>query len=334
MKSAPGLAFLLIVGALAGCGGGGTTNTITLYNGQHPQLTQALVSAFEKKTGIHVRVRTNDGIVLASQILQEGSHSPADVYIAENSPELEALSEQQKLAALPTSLTSQIPTKYNSPTGTWIGQALRVSALVYNPGRISAAQLPKRSLDLAQPEWKGKLALAPTDSDFPPIVGAAIAENGTAATANWLRGLKSNAVVYPDEEAVVSAVERGDQAVGLVNQYYWYRLQLEQGASHTTSRLYFFPNHDVGSVVNVGGAGVLASSKNKPDAEAFLRFLVSAQGQRILAHGDDFEYPTRPGIAPNPALPPLSQLDPDSLSVAKLGDDQQSVQLIQQSGLG
>ena len=63
----------LAASLLAACGGGGSDDAITLYNGQHPQLTQALVDAFEKQTGIHVRVRTDDGIVLADEILQEGS---------------------------------------------------------------------------------------------------------------------------------------------------------------------------------------------------------------------------------------------------------------------
>src|SRR5262249_33742549 len=150
------------------------------------------------------------------------------------------------LAGLPTAITSQIPSKYNSPSGKWVGMALRASSLVYNPSRISRAQLPKHFLDLAKPEWKGKVALAPTDSDFPPLVGAVIAAYGKSAATNWLNGLKANAVIYPDEEAVVSAVERGDQAVGVINQYYWYRLKLEQGPRYTKSRLYFFPNHDVG----------------------------------------------------------------------------------------
>src|ERR1700722_11209940 len=76
-------------GASAGTDSGSSSGdtTITLYNGQHEQLTDAIVSAFEKQTGIHVKVRTDDGIVLADQILQEGSHSPADVYLTENSPE-------------------------------------------------------------------------------------------------------------------------------------------------------------------------------------------------------------------------------------------------------
>jgi len=247
---------------------------------------------------------------------------------------LVVLTEHHLLAKLPAAITKQIPSKYNSPTGNWVGVALRVSALVYNPSRISAGQLPSRLLDLAQPQWKNKVAVAPTDSDFPPLVGAIIATDGRQAATKWLDGLKANATIYPDEEAVVAAVDRGDQVVGVINQYYWYRLRLEQGASNTHSRLYFFPNHDVGALANIGGAGVLASSHKKAEADSLVSFLASAKAQQILAKSNDFEYPARPGVAPNPALPPFIQLNPAVLSVVSLGDDQQSASLLQQVGFG
>jgi iron(III) transport system substrate-binding protein len=56
------------------------------------------LTAFEKQTGISVQVRTNDGIVLADQLLQEGRSSPADVYLTENSPELSTLDQHGRKA--------------------------------------------------------------------------------------------------------------------------------------------------------------------------------------------------------------------------------------------
>ncbi len=329
---------LIAASLLAACGGadaasGGGDTTITLYNGQHPQLTQAIVSAFEKQTGIHVQVRTDDGIVLADQILQEGSHSPADVYLTENSPELMLLTEHHLLAKLPSSITGQIPGQYDSPTGNWVGVALRVSALSYRPSLIAASQLPASILDLAQPKWKGKVAIAPTDSDFVPLVGAVIAAYGQRAALNWLRGLKANAASYADIEAVVAAVDRGQAAVGIINQYYWYRLRLEAGAGSTHSKLYFFPNRNIGGIENISGAAVLASSSHKAAAQKFVSFLVSAKAQKILTAGDDFEYPARPGIAPNPALMPLSRVDPAVRNVVTLGNDLPAASLLQQAGL-
>jgi iron(III) transport system substrate-binding protein len=160
-----------------------------------------------------------------------------------------------------------------------------------------------------------------------------IAAYGQPAALSWLKGLKANSSLYQDEEATVAAVNRGQAAVGLINNYYWYRLQLEVGANHMHSKLYFFPNRDVGAIENVSGAAVLASSHKKALADQFLAFLVSAQGQEILASGDDFEYPARPGTAPNPVLPPLSQVNPAVINVVGLGDDQPAARLIQQAGL-
>jgi iron(III) transport system substrate-binding protein len=321
-----------LVAAISGCGGD-ARNTIVLYSGQHPQLTSSLVSAFTRQTGIHVNVRVGDGIVLADQILQEGSGSQADAYLTENSPELMNLEGHGLLSRLPNSILEQIPARYNSPTGHWVGVALRVSTLVYDPARLPASQLPRSVLQLADPQWKGKVALAPTDSDFPPVVGAVIGTYGRAAAARWLDGLKRNAQVFQDDEAVVAAVNRGDVAAGLINHYYWYRLRVELGANAVHSRLYYFPNHDVGSVENISGAAVLASSQHKSLAERFVQFLVSPPGQRIIAGGDDFEYPARTGIAPNPALPPLASISPASVPATALGTDQQATQLIQQTGL-
>jgi iron(III) transport system substrate-binding protein len=318
---------------IAACSSGTSGMTIVLYNGQHLQLTDALVAAFENQTHIQVRVRTNDGIVLADQLLQEGASSPADVYLTENSPELVVLDQRHRFARLPPSILNQIPGRFNGPTRDWVGMALRVSSLAYSPSSLPRSRLPASILDLSQPQWKGRVAVAPTDSDFPPIVSALVARYGTSKTTKWLAGLKRNAETFQDEESVAAAVNRGDVSCGLVNQYYWYRLQREVGATRMRSSLYYFPDGDVGSTTNISGAAVLASTSHRGEAEAFVRFLVSALAQRIIANSDDFEYPARPGVSPNGALPPLHSISSASLSVAALGNDQVAAKLIQQSGL-
>lgn len=337
MRRRTGAVLSAVAGAailLAGCGGsGGGKPSIVLYNGQHLELTRALVAAFERTTGITVHLRTNDSVVLADQIQQEGKSSPADVYLGENSPELTYLEEHGLLARLPAALLDQVPARYRSPHGDWVGMALRVGSLDCDPAKLGASRAPASILDLSRPEWRGKVAVAPLDSDFPPIVGAVIARNGAKAAASWLAGLKRNAQTYQDEEAVVAAVERGDVACGIVNHYYWYRLQLETG-SKLTSKLFSFEGGDPGSVVNVAGAAVLGSSRHRGDAERFVAFLVSPGGQRLVSRGDDFEYPVRPGILANPALPPLARIAHSSFPVVALGDDRKAAQLVAAAGFG
>ena len=90
------IALVLGCALLAGCGSSG--DSITLYNGQHVQTTDALVASFEKQSGIHVNVRSDDEDTLADQIVTEGSNSPADVIYTENSPALEYLQSKGLLA--------------------------------------------------------------------------------------------------------------------------------------------------------------------------------------------------------------------------------------------
>jgi iron(III) transport system substrate-binding protein len=323
----------LVVVVVVARGGATDGSSLLLYNGQHPQVTSELVAAFEKQTQIHVSVRTNDGIVLADQLLAEGGASPADVYLTENSPELEDLEQRGLLAKLEPATLAQVPSRYESQSGEWAGVALRISALAYDPSLIPAARLPKSLLELAEPQWKGKVALAPTDSDFVPLVGAVIATYGKQAAVNWLSGLKRNGSLYQSDESVVAAVNKGDVAVGIINHYYWYRLRLELGASGMHSNLYFFPNHNVGSLENISGAAALKTSKHPQEAQEFVKFLLSPTAQEILAHGYDFEYPLRPGVKPNPQITPLTKIAPAELSPTVLGNDQQAAQLIQESGL-
>ena len=116
-----------------------------------------------------------------------------------------------------------MPSQYSSPTGHWVGVAARETVMVYNPDLIAADELPASILDLAKPEWKGKLAIAPSEPDFVPIVSAIEKLDGEAAAKAWLEGFAANAKHYNDNEGIIAAVDDGQIAAGIINHYYWYR---------------------------------------------------------------------------------------------------------------
>jgi iron(III) transport system substrate-binding protein len=307
--------------------------TITLYNGQHEQTTAMLVSAFERQSGVKVEVRSDDEVALGDQIIQEGSHSPADVFYTENTPVLEHLREQSLLAPVQASTLAAIPSRYDSTQGVWVGVSGRISTLVYNTAQVSAASLPSSILELSAPKWKGKLGIAPSETDFQPLITAITKLDGAAAAEKWLTGVKANSKTYPDNETVVAQVNNGESAVGLINHYYWYRLRDEVGKSGLHSALHYYAAGDPGDLLDVSGAAVLKSSSHQAAAQAFLAFLVSKQGQEVIAHSHSYEYPLRPGVSPNPALRPFDQLDPAPITPADLGDGAAPLELEQKLGL-
>jgi iron(III) transport system substrate-binding protein len=332
---------LLTCGLLAGCGSssGSSGQSITLYNGQHEQTTDGLVTAFEKEYGITVNVSNDDEDTLAIQIALQGSHTPADVIYTENSPALEFLQEKGLLAAVDPSTLARTPAKYNSPDGDWVGVSARVSVLIYNPSLIAKSQLPTTVMQLANPEYKGKLAFAPGETDFQPIITSVVRTYGEAKALSWLEGIKSNAAshIVADNETIADEVNRGIVAFGVVNQYYWYRLRYEIGASAMHSLITYFAPHDPGYVLDVSGAAVLKYSKHQAAAQKFLAFLVSRQGQEILGDASSgeqsFEYPIASGVTTSAPETPFSQLQPNSITIADLGDGTAAIALLRQAGL-
>ncbi|WP_291771920.1 iron ABC transporter substrate-binding protein [Castellaniella sp.] len=311
-----------------------SSHTLTLYSAQHGQLVKLLVADFQKMSGATMRVHSGEGPEIASQLIAEGTHSPADVYFTENSPELMLLEEKGLLAKIDASTLKQIPDRYSSPEGRWIGVVARENVLAYNPSMIKAAQLPASLLDLAKSAWKEKVAIAPADGDFLPLVSAVAALKGHDAALNWLKGLKANAKIYDDDEGVVAAVNSGAVATGIVNNYYWARLHAEMGDKGTHSTIHHFIHGDVGALVNVSGAAVLKTAPDPALAQKFVAYLVSRRAQELMAKSKiDFEYPLRPGVAPDPLLKPFKQLQPPKLTMQQLGDDSQAGALLREAGL-
>ena len=181
-----------------------------------PAAHHALVAAFEKQTGIKVQcAHERRHRARRSAPPGEGSDlSGRRLPHRELARARDARTARAARQARPRRRSTQVPARYESPRGDWVGIALRVSALAYDPALVPRAELPTSILDLAQPPWKGKVAIAPTDSDFPPLVGAIIATYGKSAASSWLAGLKRNAQLYQADEAVVAAVNRGDVAPG------------------------------------------------------------------------------------------------------------------------
>jgi iron(III) transport system substrate-binding protein len=308
--------------------------TLTLYSAQHAQMVDQLIALFTKETGIQVRVRTGEGPEIASQIALEGARSPADVFFTENSPELTLLDEKGLLAPVDPATLAAIPARFSAADGNWVGVLAREDVLAFNPSLIAESALPASLLDLARPEWKGKVAIAPSDGDFLPLVNAIVALKGRPAALDWLKGLKRNAQIFGDEEGVVAAVDRGAVATGIINNYYWARLYTEEGPDKVHSRIHHFANRDVGALINVSGAAVLKSSKHPKEAQHFLAFLVSRPVQGMIGKGHvAFEYPLAPGVPPNPLLKPFSELQPPAISMAALGDDRVAAELLREAGL-
>lgn len=313
-----------------------SNGTLILYSAQHAQTTDALVAAFEHETGIKVKVEADDEDVLTAQIEQEGSRSPADVFYTENSNWLQQLDDRGMLAPVNSSTLANVPKQDSATNGDWLGVSARIAVLVYDPAKVPASQVPRHILQLASPKWKGKIEIAPSETDFWPVIDSVQRAYGTKRTLAWLKGLKRNAGVndnVPDNETLTSDVSSGGTDLALINHYYYYRQRAAVGANGMTAKLAYFAPKDPGYVEAVSGAAILKSSKHKRAAQEFLQFITSEAGQTVIAHSESFEYPLNPHVAANPQLKPLKDLHPTNFTPAELGEGLEAKKLLQEVGL-
>lgn len=182
---------------------------IVIYNAQHENLVKSWVDGFTKDTGIKVTLRNGGDSELGNQLVQEGSASPADVFLTENSPAMVLVDNAKLFAPLDAATLAQVEPQYRPSHGRWTGIAARSTVFVYNPAKLTDAQLPKSLLDLAKPEWKGRWAASPSGADFQAIVSALLALKGEKATLEWLKAMKTNFTAYKGNSTVMKAVNAG-----------------------------------------------------------------------------------------------------------------------------
>jgi iron(III) transport system substrate-binding protein len=323
-------AAVLTTPMLTACGDDGPF--ITVYNAQHEELIAELAPLFEEETGIEVKLRSGDDLELANQLVQEGDASPADVFLTENSPAMSLVDNADLFTTVDQETLDLIPPSYVPDDRNWIGFMGRSTVAMYNTDRLREKEMPDSILDFADPEWAGRISYSPTGADFQAIVSAVLELEGEQATRDWLAGLAENGTEYNGNDVVMESVNSGEVDAGIAYHYYWYRDQKEAGDHSDNTELHFFDDQDPGAFVSVSGAGVLASSDKQTDAQKFVNFLASVEGQRAIADSYALEYPLNPEVSLDPSVKPFAELEPPRVDMASLNSERVT-ELMQEEGL-
>lgn len=346
MRVLPLLAVLLtLTAALAACGSddksssttaaAGDGGSLTIYSGRDEEYVGPLVARFKKEhPDVDVQVRYGDSAELAATIREEGDRSPADLFFSQDAGALGALQGEGILAKLPSTTLDRVKAAYRSTEGDWVGITGRARVLGYDSRAVQASELPGSVFDLTQPRWKGKVGWAPTNASFQSFVTAMRKTAGEEKTRRWLEDMQANDVQSYEKNSIIrDAIADGEIEVGLINHYYIIEgiREGEVSGKDYPVKLHFFPGGDVGSLVNVAGIGVLRSAEQGANAQTFIDFLLDKPQQRYFAQ-DVGEYPLVAGVASDPSLPPLEDIQSPNVDLADLADLQGTLKLLQETG--
>ena len=322
------LALVLAAGA---CSGGGGPGPLTLYSGRSEELIQPLIDDFTAATGIEVEVRYGNSSELAATLLEEGTNSPADVFLAQDPASIGVVANDGILLRLGDALVQPVPERFRDPDNLWVGLSGRVRVVVYDATKVDPSTLPENEDGFADNVWAGRVAVAPTNGSFLSFVAAKILLDGEDATRIWLERMAANdQPTYARNSVIVEAVDGGEVDIGLVNHYYLFRRIAEVGEVNAANH---FLSSGAGSLVMPAGAGIVATTDQRGDAEALILYLLGTAAQRYFAE-ETFEYPLVAGVAASAALPPLDTLaSPDiDLSALAIVFDR-ATELVTEAGL-
>ena len=325
--------FLLVF--LAACGAPAATQTandvpvtgdslsgpLVIYSGRSEALIQPVIDAFKAQhPEVDVLLKSGNNSELANALLEEQNNPQADVFITTELVTIQSLAQQGAFASYRPEGVDQIPAEFVGADNMWVGLTRRVRVIMYNSDLVSEDEAPRSIFDLTDPKWRGQIALAgSTNGSMQAQVAAMRQLTGEEQTEAWLKGLIENdATFFGGHTDVRKAVGAGEFKIGLVNHYYYY-LQKAEGSPVGI----VFPDQQegqIGLITNATAAAIVEGAPNRANAEAFIDFLLSEEGQKLFAELN-YEYPLRSGVALSPDVLALDEFRFADVNVSQAASD-------------
>ncbi|HID49366.1 MAG TPA: extracellular solute-binding protein [Chromatiales bacterium] len=312
------LSLLLVL--LLGWSGIAAAGELIVYSGRSDRFVKPVVEAFTRQTGIEVVLHTGSSTSLLNKLKLEGDRTTADIYISNDAGNLQKGADLGLFRAVRKSIAERIPANYRAVDGSWLGLSARARVLVVNTAQ-QETDFVKSVFDLADPRLAGQLGITHSGNES-YIAGVTVymLKAGKDKTRAWLAGMKKNVdgKVFNKHSKIVKAVASGKKSIGLVNHYYIYRHLDKHPDAPIVIRFPDQGKDGMGVAWNVAGAAISRYAKHGEDAERFLDFVTSEEGQAIFARANR-EYPTRPGVAAAPEVPPVDSFTVADVPMSDLG---------------
>lgn len=298
---------------------------LNLYSARHYQADEALYNDFTKQTGIRINRIEGKAHELLERIRNEGANSPADVFITVDAASLAVANAWGIFAPVKSAvLEARIPAHLRSET--WFAFSTRARMIIYNKRKLKAEDVPTYE-SLADPKLKGLYCSIPGGHIYNLTwVASQIVHQGEARAEEWARGLVANLARNPrgGDTDQIKSVATGECGVAVSNSYYLVRMMASERVEdrNLVKRLgVVWPNQgSYGTHINVSGAGLVKTSKNREAAIRFLEYLASDDAQRYFANGNN-EWPAVPTVkVSNEELAELGQFKADTTSLVTIAN--------------
>jgi iron(III) transport system substrate-binding protein len=261
----------------------------------------ALIAAFTQKYGLKVKAWRSGSEAVLQRISAEAKGRRFEVDVVQNNaPENEAAwRERLLMEVVSPHYKDLLPGVVPAHNG-YAGFALDIWTTAYNTQAVKKEELPKTYADLADPRWKGRLGI---ESNNHAWFGTLVSELGEAQGLKVFDAIVANNGIgaRKGHSVLANLVASGDIPLALT-VYSWIPEQLKKKGAP-------IENHVIQPLLaQPSTIGVMARAPNPATALLFHDFMLSPEGQQLLA---DNRFVPSSRTQGNPLLRlPLKMLDP------------------------
>ena len=292
---------------------------VTAYVSADRPFSEPILKDYERWSGVRVNVvfdtEETKSTGLANRLIAEKGRPQADVFWSNEPVRTLVLKSRGVLAPYQSPAAQGIAATFKDPDGYWTGFSARMRVIVYNTSKVNANETPRSVFDLADPRWKGQVAIAdPRFGSTSFHVAALYAEVGDARADDFFRRLKANDVKIVDGNSVVrDMVARGDVLVGLTDTD---DVNVALEAKQPVAMV--LPDREgMGVPVMPNMVSLIAGAPHPDEGKRFIDYLLSAEVEQKLAESDAVQIPLHAGVAGPKNLPSIDTFKPMTLDYSK-----------------
>jgi iron(III) transport system substrate-binding protein len=270
------------------------SSEVNLYSARKEHLIKPLIDLFENDYGIRVNLITAKASQLHQRIVREGKNSPADVLLTTDAGNLWKAAKEGFFQPINSNfLNNRINSNYKDKNNLWFGLSLRARIVVYSKDRVNLNEL-KGYKHLSDPIFSKRILIRSSSNIYnQSLIAHMIAKFGESKAELWAEGLVSNFARDPagGDRDQIKAIASGIGDIAIVNSYYVVKmLNSDRKGLFDNLGIYFPNDKNMGTHINISGAGLLLNARNIENGKKLIEFLVSDKAQKIYTY-TNFEYP-------------------------------------------
>jgi len=293
--------------------------TVTVYVSTDRVFSEPVLREYERQTGVRVNAvydtEETKSTGLANRLIAEKPRPQADVFWSNEPVRTLVLKSREVLAPYRSPSAEGIPAALVDPDGYWTGFSARIRVIAYNTKLVTPEEAPQSVFELADPKWRGQVAVAdPRFGSTSFHVAALYALAGDEKMDDFFRRLKANGVRVVDGNSVVrDLVARGEVKVGLTDTDD-VNVAIEDGQPIAM----VLPDAaGLGVPVMPNMLSLIANAPHPDEARKLIDYLLSPDVERQLAQSEAVQIPLHAGVQGPKNIPAINTFKPMTLDYTK-----------------